>query len=259
MLQILDTGISQAEENMKKDQLLLEKLDPKGDPILHLYSWDGPSATFGFFIQPEKHISFEGASKHNLKVARRPTGGGIVFHIWDLAFSFLMPSGHPFFSLSTLENYRFVNEAVLDAMRLFFSFKQPVELIASSFPSLEADCQNFCMARPTQYDVVYEGKKIAGAAQRRRKQGYLHQGTISLAFPKRDLLEDVLLVKKEVLDAISFYTFAPLGFDPSPDDLTQARLQIQKELGLKLMEKLSMAEYAHFHGKTENCNHTHSR
>jgi len=250
MMRILDTGVAKAEVNMNWDEKLLNELDPAGQPILHLYEWMQPSATFGFFIQPEKHLNLKQAEKYHLDWARRPTGGGIVFHIWDLAFSFLMPSAHPAFSFSTLENYKFVNEAVLETMREFFSIKGALELIPVSFPSLAPECQNFCMAKPTQYDVVFEGKKIAGAAQRRRKQGYLHQGTISLAFPQIEILRDVLLVQEDVLQAMSSYTFAPLGQNVAPSILKEARQEIQKGLGAKLMEKLSHPVYAKTHGKT---------
>lgn len=240
MLSIIDTGVAEAEVNMKLDEELLLNLNPKGDPILHLYGWSRPSATFGFFIDPEKHLNLSQAQKYNLSFARRPTGGGIIFHIWDLAFSFLMPSAHPFFSLSTLDNYHFVNQAVLETVREFFGLKTSVELIPDSFPSIQPDCQNFCMAKPTQYDVVFEGQKIAGASQRRRKQGYLHQGTISLAFPEIELLRDTLLVQEEVLEAISSYTFAPLGKNPDPARLREVRSDLQKKLAGKLTEKMSI-------------------
>ncbi len=123
MLEIIDTGIDSAEKIMRFDGNLLENLDPNGKPILHFYRWAKPSATYGYFISPEKHLDLKKAEEKGLALARRPTGGGIVFHIWDLAFSFLMPSGHPAFSENTLENYRFVNEAVLAAMRKSFPFK----------------------------------------------------------------------------------------------------------------------------------------
>ena len=116
-----------------------------------------------------------------------------MFHIWDLAFSFLMPSKHPAFSSNTLENYRFVNEVVLDIVKEKFSLTDSVELIAANAPSQTLECTHFCMARPTQYDVIYQGMKIAGAAQRRKKEGYLHQGTISLAAPDQELLHTSLL------------------------------------------------------------------
>ena len=55
------------------------------------------------------------------------------------------------------------------------------------------------MAKPTQYDIVYKGKKIAGAAQRKKTQGYLHQGTISLAAPQIDLLQESSFLKQRYL------------------------------------------------------------
>lgn len=243
MMNVIDTGAAGAEANMRCDEKLLEGLDPSGDPILHLYGWSGPSATFGHFIAPEKHLDLEKAKRHRLDLARRPTGGGIVFHIWDLAFSFLMPSGHPAFSLNTLENYKFVNGAVLEVMRSFFALKGPVDLIPQDGAVLGAECQNFCMAKPTKYDVVFKGMKIAGAAQRKRKQGYLHQGTISLAYPHVDLLKEVLLSKEEVVEAMRAYTFAPLGRVWEPEELKRAREEIQKRLQDKLMEKLDSGAY----------------
>lgn len=230
MLQIFDTGISTAEENMRFDAKLLENLNPSDMPILHLYSWARPSVTYGYFIRPENHLNLKKAE--TLDLARRPTGGGIVFHVWDLAFSFLMPADHPQFSLSTLGNYGFVNRVVLDVVKTYFSLSP--ELAQEDAPSFGPDCQNFCMAKPTQYDVVYQGRKIAGSAQRRRRQGYLHQGTISLAPPDVDLLNAVLLSKKDVLHAMRTFTFAPIheGF------LEKTRRDLQKLLAAKLENAL---------------------
>ena len=48
------------------------------------------------------------------------------------------------------------------------------------------------MAKPTQYDLMVEGKKVGGAAQRRTKNGFLHQATIALALPPISLLQAVV-------------------------------------------------------------------
>jgi lipoate-protein ligase A len=242
-MKVLDTKTSSAIENMRKDAELLDKLDPSGDPLLHFYRWEGLSVTHGYFIQPHQWFNLEKVASNQVSLARRPTGGGIVFHIWDFAFSFLMPSGHAAFSINTLDNYRFVNEVVLDAVKELFSLQEPVELISENAPANGLDCTHFCMARPTQYDVVYQGMKIAGAAQRRRKQGFLHQGTISLAFPDFELLQELLLSQEEVIRAMSSYTFAPLGKACSSSLLQQARQKLQEALEQKFMEKLESISY----------------
>lgn len=233
MLRILDTGSNTAEANMRLDEKLLLELDPAGEPILHLYLWNGPAATYGYFIDPGEHLDLTKIHSHRISLARRPTGGGIIFHIWDLAFSFLMPSGHPCFSTNTLANYRFVNEIVLEVMRDYLQLHDPLELLPQ-----DQGGGHFCMAKPTMYDVVHQGRKIAGAAQRRRKNGYLHQGTISLALPHIELLKDILRDPKDVIQSMMAYTFAPLGRYWSGQALSSMRSEIQKRLAENLRAKL---------------------
>lgn len=237
-LQLLDTGIAEAQENMSLDVRFLGEIDPLGIPILHFYDWARPSLTVGHFIDVEKYLDLEKMAIHGLEMARRPTGGGIVFHIWDLAFSFLMPANHSACSANTLDNYKFVNEVVLEAVKEYLSLQDGVVLTPQHEPEMGPNCAHFCMARPTIYDVVYQGMKIAGAAQRRTKRGYLHQGTISLAFPHLGLLRSVLLSKEEVLLAMSNYSFAPLGRLWTSDTLKQARMDLKALLYQKFLIKL---------------------
>jgi len=281
---ILDTGFRSAEENMLLDAELLDGLDPHASPILHFYDWEGDSATYGYFVKPSDFLNLEEAKKRGLQLAKRPTGGGIVFHIWDLAFSVLIPAGHPHFSEKTLDNYAFVNDAVLAAVSAFLeprpnletisefilptersalfpngkSFKHSqtaskfarlsrnlslgknlhpsrqkqfrdslLELIESDAEALDPSCIRFCMAQPTKYDVVLQGKKIAGAAQRKTKKGFLHQGTIALKMPPEAYLKAVLLPETKVLEAIQANTFPLIAPD---DGLEIARDQLKKHL-----------------------------
>lgn len=203
---ILDTGESSAEENMRIDAELLSRVGSQKRPILHLYDWKGDCGTYGHFIDPGKFIDLERAKRRGLQLARRPTGGGIIFHVWDLAFSVLMPASCSFFSRNTLGNYAFVNGAVLKAVKEFLKNKN-LEIIEDDAPSLDENCQNFCMAKPTKYDVMLQGKKIAGAAQRQTKDGYLHQGSIALAMPPEEYLNDILIPGTKVGEATRSYTY----------------------------------------------------
>lgn len=176
---ILDTGASSAHENMETDRRLLAELTT---PVLHLFEFEAESATFGHFIEPFEHLREEGVKKRNLQLARRPTGGGIIFHLWDFTFSLLIPSTHPAYSLKPLDNYARVNQWVSKALK------------SHKLTFLEEHTENspFCMARPTIYDIMLDGKKVGGCAQRRTKEGFLHQASLSLAPPSREYLEDLL-------------------------------------------------------------------
>jgi len=46
-----------------------------------------------------------------------------------------------------------------------------------------------CFANPVRADVLIDGRKIAGAAQRRTRQGLLHQGSIQNIDAGNDLAE----------------------------------------------------------------------
>ncbi len=223
MWEILDTGVQPAAQNMRIDAELLENAGAHARPLLHFYEWEGDCSTYGYFIDPEKYLNSDGVKKRGLSLARRPTGGGIVFHVWDMAFSVLIPSSCPEFSSNTLENYAFVNRAVLGAVKDFIREHSLLSLTPDDFKSMDLQCQHFCMAKPTKYDVILDGKKVAGAAQRKTKVGLLHQGTISLVMPPEDYLRDILKTETQVLEAMKTYTFPILGDNSAPQDIKEAK------------------------------------
>ena len=227
---ILDTGFSRAEENMSIDTDLLKNLDPRGEPILHLYEWEGDSATYGHFINPANFLNLEEAQNHNLTLAKRPTGGGIVFHICDFAFSILVPSGCSSFSINTMDNYAYVNNLVIRAIKKNQGEGCYPQLLPLEPQPLDEQSRHFCMAKPTRYDVMLEGKKIGGAAQRRTKKGFLHQGTISLAMLSEDYLRSVLLPGSQVLLAMKNNSYSLLGKNWTEKDLSDARKEMKQTL-----------------------------
>jgi len=237
MLEILDTGSNSAKKNMQIDSDLLEGLDTCTRPILHLYSWSKPTVSFGYFIDVSKYLNTDKLRAKEIDFTRRPTGGGIVFHLWDYAFSFLMPRSHRLFSENTLENYRFVNNIVLESLKGFLE-ETGLKLIGQDINAENLIQVNFCMAHPTKYDVIMNGKKVAGASQRKTKKGYLHQGTISIGLPKQEILRDVLL-QDNILDSMMKYSFAPLGSDWNFEILEQMRCKIKDQLIQKFQTTLS--------------------
>ena len=201
---IIDSGTRSAHENMQLDAQMLEALDPDGELILHLYDWERPSLTYGYFIKPHQHLHLEALARHGIDIGRRPTGGGIVFHIWDLAFSVLVPANHPGYHENTLDNYTYVNSRVKGAMQKLLG--KELDLLPEDPPTEIEASRHFCYAKPTKYDVMLNGRKIAGAAQRKKRNGYLHQGSISLVQPDTELLKELLKSDLSgVMNEISFY------------------------------------------------------
>lgn len=234
MWEVIDTGTRSAEENMQLDAELLKRAGERKRPLLHFYDWAGPSATYGYFERPGDLLDLKGVRAERLDLARRPTGGGMVFHLWDLAFSAVVPSTSLQFSTNTLENYALINEGVRCAVRAFLGRSAEPALTPTDAQAADATCAHFCMAKPTKYDVVWRGQKIAGAAQRKTKLGFLHQGTIALAMPDFAWLERVLLPHTEVLSAMRRHTFALLGNETSAAVIAGAKKELMQLLATHL-------------------------
>ena len=187
-----------AQEIMTKDFELLNQLDSDSPMILHLYEWATPSLTYGYFINPNTHLNLEVLQKEGIAFAKRPTGGGIIFHLCDFAFSLLIPAHYPCIKINPLDNYYYINRQISNIVRQLTQKEDSIELLKQSNPFTHSKVDAFCMAKPTQYDIILEGKKIGGAAQRKTKKGILHQGSLSLKPLPETLLKKVLTEPQEV-------------------------------------------------------------
>lgn len=217
MWKIVNSGKNRAEVNMAMDEKLLEELDPDDLPILHFYDFESPAATYGVFLKPENFLK-EG---HGLNLARRPTGGGILFHLWDLTFSVLIPKNHPGYSDDVMKNYKYINDLVLIALSEYLETPLLSLLPENPIP-IDEVTKHFCFAKPTKYDVMIDGKKVAGAAQRRKKNGFLHQGSISVIMPDFDFLKKIFAEESFVVNEMQKYTFVL-----SEGDLDEAKKKLR--------------------------------
>lgn len=211
---------------MQKDAELLANIVSLNTPLLHLYEWEGNCLTYGYFMDPYKHLDKKALQKHKILLARRPTGGGIIFHLTDFAFSLFIPASHPHFSLNTLENYAYVNGLILQIIAPLLQSTTYAELLQTS-----TERSTFCMAQPTQYDLICKGKKLGGAAQRRTKAGLLHQGSISLAIPPLDILQEVLKNDLTLVEAMQKHSYMLCSEINQLHDMRQAIKELLKAAG----------------------------
>ena len=158
---------------MALDEALLESVSRLGQPVLRFYGWTESAATFGYF---QKYADAERVTLLR-PLIRRPTGGGIVPHDADWTYSFAFPPGHEWHSLKAEESYRRVHEWIQSA---FAKLDVTTELAPRSRKSAIRDPQSAigCFAGYEKFDVLWNGRKIAGAAQRRNKLGLLIQGSV---------------------------------------------------------------------------------
>jgi lipoate---protein ligase len=183
--EIVYDGPGSASYQMEQDRCLFASLENLQKPLIRFYDWSSPAITYGYFVKPEQflkpgYVCFD--------VAKRPTGGGILFHGHDVAFAVLIPMSSGLCSEVVLENYKRINTA---------SLKAALEVTQGDISLYDApdrgDFRALCMATPTKYDLIYNGYKIGGSAERKNKYGLLHQGSVFLFPPNWSTIEEVLL------------------------------------------------------------------
>lgn len=164
---LLESGPGDAAFNMAMDEALLEAVPRLQEPVLRFYGWVERAASFGYF---QKFFEVERATLLR-PLVRRPTGGGLVPHDADWTYSLVFPRNHEWCSLSAVESYRRAHEWIQAA---FARLGITTELAACCRKSEPGQC----FAGYEKFDLLWQGKKIAGAAQRRNKFGLLVQGSV---------------------------------------------------------------------------------
>lgn len=164
---LLRSGPGAGAWNMGLDEALLEAVARWGQPVLRFYGWTEPAATFGYF---QKYADVERLTPLR-PLIRRPTGGGLVSHTADWTYCLAVPPGHGWYALRATESYARLH----NWLRLAFAAMGAVTSLAPG-PRKEAPGQ--CFVGAEQSDLLWQDRKIAGAAQRRNRQGLLVQGSV---------------------------------------------------------------------------------
>lgn len=172
-----EAGAHSAAMNMAVDEVLLERATY---PVVRFYRWQSPALSFGYFGRFTDVASYQ----NERDLVRRWTGGGIVFHGADLTYSLVIPVSDVAFTKSSRSIYEQIHHSLC---QVFLTDGKPAELLAVA---AVYDCHyNDCFENPVLADVIIDGRKIAGAAQRRTRCGLLQQGSIQGIDLQNDLAQ----------------------------------------------------------------------
>ena len=137
-----------------------------------------------------------------MELCRRPTSGGVVDHRDDWAYALVIPREHALCEAPAPESYRVVHECIAGALgalgeRVVLKKEAGGEesgescKVAGSLPASRRGEQDAppTFERAELHDVVRAdtGAKVAGAAQKRAKEGLLFQGSLARAAVSREL------------------------------------------------------------------------
>ncbi|MGD0281315.1 MAG: biotin/lipoate A/B protein ligase family protein [Dissulfurispiraceae bacterium] len=170
----IDSGPCDAAYNMALDESVAAAVR-KGEspPTLRFYGWLQPCVSIGAF-QKISDIDTGYCADHDVQVVRRPTGGRGILHGEELTYSF-SARNEGLFSQGLLDSYRRISSAFsLGLERLGLSVNMEVRRQRVSGLARSP----LCFQSTSYGELVSNGKKLIGSAQKRWGDGFLQQGSI---------------------------------------------------------------------------------
>lgn len=225
-----DSGPRHPHDNMAIDEALLD-LDVDHPVVVRFYDWDPPGLSLGYF---QRHIEFppERVRVLGAVVTRRTTGGGAILHKGEITFSIAGDDGWEPFAGPVKDSYHAIHLALAAGLaaldvRADLRHGEPID-------QAWGNAAGRCFYCVTSYDLVAEGRKLVGSAQRRTGGRVLHHGSIPLdpnpMTPEAacvNALHGEPLPRQQVIDALKqgleeYFAIRLVEWQPSPELLSQA-------------------------------------
>ncbi|HHU6749641.1 TPA: lipoate--protein ligase family protein [Staphylococcus pseudintermedius] len=233
----MNTGSHDPYYNMALDEALLNFVS-RGeiDPVVRFYTWNPPTLSIGYFQRLSKEIDIEKVKEKGYGLVRRQTGGRGVLHDKELTYSVIVPEAHPDMPQTVTEAYRVISGGLLEGFKsLGFDAHFAVPRSKEEREKLKQPRSSVCFDAPSWYELVVEGKKIAGSAQTRQKGVILQHGSILQDVDIDDLF-DMFIFKNERLKAKMKEAFVQKAVainDLSDETVTLAQMEVAFKEGFK--------------------------
>lgn len=172
----LDTGAQAGDYNMALDAAIAQS-GAIAEPTLRVFNWQPNCISLGYHQNAEE-VDQQKCRQAGIDIARRPTGGRAILHAQELTYSVIIPATHAWFEILPLDIYRRLSEAIAAGLRHLganVNFAPGEKLQVDGRPLRLA-----CFASAARNELLADGKKIVGSAQRRFRQGILQHGSILL-------------------------------------------------------------------------------
>ncbi len=169
VIRLLPFDISDGPRNMAVDHVILDTAANEGLATLRFYGWSGATVSLGYF--QAARVRLEDSQRARLPWVRRPSGGKLLVHHHELTYALAVPPGYES-GWMTRMHQRVILPA-LDSLGLG-------EAIRAATTSTGA-AETLCFLQQAPGDLVCNGHKVVGSAQRKHHRALLQHGAILLA------------------------------------------------------------------------------
>ena len=174
-IRLINDGPARGGWNMAVDQAILESVNETGLPVLRIYRWSPATLSLGYFQSHDDRQLHPESRRCDL--VRRSSGGGAIIHDREITYSLTLPSTNRWAEQNT-QIYRIVHDSITGAMAQYDVHTYPFDSSIHQPP--QSPNSFLCFRRRSDGDLICDGYKVVGSAQRRSKQAVLQHGSILL-------------------------------------------------------------------------------
>ncbi|MCA9782072.1 MAG: lipoate--protein ligase family protein [Calditrichaeota bacterium] len=150
------------------------------DPLhLRLYQWTPWTLSLGHSQAWDPALA-ERCQRAGVPVVRRETGGRAVYHADELTYCVTIPVDSPFHTSSLPEAYARINRALARGLeRIGVPCGQESRRVDMA-AAYRQELGGLCFAATARSEVLWDGRKLVGSAQRQLRHGLLQHGSLML-------------------------------------------------------------------------------
>ncbi|MFN8009547.1 MAG: lipoate--protein ligase family protein [Terriglobia bacterium] len=211
---------------MAVDEVFLDLVSLPDAPrltYLRFYTWKQPTLSIGYSQNAEKVVDLRFCQNNGIDVVRRPTGGKAVLHDQELTYSIVSndPTHFPIHDIS--KTY----ERIAAALSLGLLQMGVQTALAPARPNAVASTQKrgfpqkACFAASQHHEILWNGRKLIGSAQRRNRNSFLQHGSILIGFDSSLLAKALASPGLVGLDSDVATLTECLGHKPHTQELLQ--------------------------------------
>lgn len=172
--------------NMAADLYLLSVCASEPAAFLRFYTWELPSISIGCMQNPGTLLDKEAMAKDGITWVRRPTGGRAVLHYEDITYSCVFSKKIELIGASIAETYAVISNCLIRGLE-----KSGISCSSRKFlldtKNLKQEAKLPCYLAPNRSEIMVNGRKLVGSAQKRTAASVLQHGSIPLSGRFRDL------------------------------------------------------------------------
>ncbi len=215
--------------NMAKDEVCLARSQRSGRPALRLYGWERFTLSVGRAQQVSREIDLAACRAAQVTLVRRATGGRAVLHGSDLTYAVTAPTTLPGFGGGILPIYRVLSGVFV---RFLAGLGHTPQVKAYTGRQRADLASAICFATPSAFEILVDGRKLLGSAQRQVAGAFLQHGSLPL-LPQWSLLARLFkgaseaALRERLLRAFAEelgVRFVPAAWDDADEAALQALL-----------------------------------